>query len=69
MKNKFKILLVLLVLLSTTGCTKILKDENKKGVVNTNTNQALVENILCKPEDPTTIDIYNKYQDNQELQR
>lgn len=63
MKNKFKILLVLLVLLSTTGCTKILKDENKKGVVNTNTNQALVENILCKPEDPTTIDIYNKYQD------
>ena len=68
MKNKFKIITLLLIILSTTGCTKMLQDENNKSVVNTNTNQALVENILCKPEDQTTIEIYNKYPDKVKLE-
>lgn len=61
MKNK-KIALVLLflMLISLTGCTKILKNEENKTVQNTNTGQSLVENILCQPEDSKTIDLYKQ---------
>lgn len=61
MKKKIKIGVMLLLLLTTTGCTKMLQDENKKNVVNENTNQALVENILCKPQDEITINIYKEH--------
>lgn len=61
MKNK-KITLVLLffMLIALTGCTKILKNEENKAVQNTSTGQSLVENILCRPEDQSTIELYNQ---------
>ena len=61
MKNKtVKIITTLFVALSLTGCTKILKDD-KKPVQNPETGQNLVSNILCQPENETTIDIYKEH--------
>jgi len=60
-KSKRKLIIVtLLVLLFTTGCTKTLVDKNKKPVVNEKTGQNLTENILCKPTDKKTINQYKK---------
>ena len=41
------ILIALLIITFTTGCTKTLVDKNKKTVKNNETGQNLVENILC----------------------
>lgn len=61
MKNKLKIVILLLVVVfSLTGCTKILKNDEKKVVQNPETGQSLVENILCKPSDENTINLYNE---------
>ena len=49
MKNK-KIIVLLLVLFLLTGCTKQMKDVNKKVITASNTNQVLIENILCQPD-------------------
>lgn len=62
MKKK-KILLVMMlcmVTLSVTGCTTFLKDEKGKNVQNPTTGQNLPKNILCQPEDPLTIEVYEK---------
>ena len=62
MKNKIvKIFLITFVLMSLTGCTKVLKDENKKPVKNEETGQNLTENILCRPENKESI---KKYEEN-----
>ena len=58
MNKKIKVLIVLLLLLLTTGCTKTLTDSNKKAVKNEKTGQTLTENILCKPKNKDTIQIY-----------
>lgn len=69
MKNKIKILVVITSILLTSGCAKTLtyKDENNKVInaVNPVTNQILYENILCKPTDESTINVYKeeKYKD------
>jgi len=62
MKNNktIKIIVTLFLAVSLTGCTKILKD-NKKPVQNPETGQNLVQNILCQPENQTTIDIYKEH--------
>lgn len=61
MKNKtIKILATAFIAVSLTGCTKILK-EDKKPVQNPETGQNLVQNILCQPEEQTTIDIYKEH--------
>ncbi len=62
MKNKSKkiLLILLLVVMITTGCTKTLTDSNKKAVTNKQTGQNLVENILCKPTNENTIKQYKK---------
>lgn len=61
-KNKYiKILIILLVVFSLTGCTKYGKDTNKKAIVNEKTGQRLVTNILCKPTDKEMIKLYNSY--------
>lgn len=49
-KNKILVLLVLVVLL-TTGCTKQLKNADGTVARAKDTNQMLVENILCRPEE------------------
>lgn len=64
MKNKKKIITILLCILLLTGCTKTLKDEDKKVVRNEKTGQNITSNILCKPTDPNTIKIYEKYEIN-----
>ena len=54
--KKGKILIVFLLLLTlTTGCTKTLKDTNKKVVTNPETGQS-----LCQPENKQTIKTYEK---------
>jgi membrane protein insertase Oxa1/YidC/SpoIIIJ len=63
MKNKkriIKIVLIVFLLLFTTGCTKALVDKNKKPVKNDKTGQTLTANILCKPTSKHTIEIYEK---------
>ena len=61
MKNKrIKVLIILLLLFITTGCTKTLTDSNNKAIKNEKTGQTLTENILCKPTNKTTIEIYKK---------
>lgn len=57
MKNKKILIVLLLLVISLTGCTKQLKDQNNKVVTNKETGQTLPSNILCKPSD----DIYNIY--------
>ena len=63
MKNKRKFL-VLVIILSlvffSTGCTKTLTDSKKQPVKNEVTGQNLTKNIICKPTDKKTINIYIK---------
>lgn len=59
MKNKIiKGLILLTVVVSLTGCTTLLKDNKKQPVKNPDTGQTLTKNILCKPEDKKTLEIY-----------
>lgn len=57
MKNK-KLIMIILCIFMLTGCTKILKDSEKKVVKNPETGQAITENIICKPTDKDAIKIY-----------
>ena len=59
--NKIKIIVILFLLLITTGCTKTLTDSNNKAVKNEKTGQTLTTNILCKPTNKDTTAIYEKY--------
>ena len=58
MKFNRKIIILLFLLLITTGCTKTLTDANKKAVKNETTGQTLTENILCRPTSEKTKKIY-----------
>ena len=61
MKNKNKLIILLLILLVfTTGCTKQLKDSDGKVVKNPSTGQTLPSNILCAPTDKENIKLYNE---------
>ena len=61
MKNKNKLIILLLILLVfTTGCTKQLKNTDGKVVKNPETGQALPSNILCAPTDKENIKLYNE---------
>lgn len=59
MKKKIFII-VAAILITLTGCTKTLTDENKQRVVNKTTGQNLTSNILCKPESEELIKIYTE---------
>ena len=59
MKKKIKIVVIALLLLLSTGCTKTLKD-GKTAVTNEKTGQTLTANILCQPTDE---DLYKKYEE------
>lgn len=56
--KKIKIILVILMLLISTGCTKTLVDEKGKPVKNEITGQTLTKNIICKPTNKKTEKIY-----------
>jgi len=61
-KNKvFKISLLFICILLLTGCTKVLKDSDKKIVKNPETGQMITENIICKPTNESTIKIYDEH--------
>ena len=60
MKNKkLRIFTLILCLFLLTGCTKTLKN-GKEIVRNNDTGQVLTENIICKPTEQSTIEIYEK---------
>lgn len=60
-KNNLKLFVLLFtIVLTLSGCTKILKNDDKKVVQNTLTGQNLVENILCKPTDENTLKLYRE---------
>lgn len=59
--KKHQMIILLIICLLLTGCTKYLSDNDKKRVVNEQTGQSLPSNILCKPTDPDLIEIYEKY--------
>lgn len=64
MKNKYKLLTIILVLLTLTGCgsTKYLQDDDKKIVTYEKTGQMLEKDILCLPKkDGELYKIYEKY--------
>ena len=65
MKKKI-LLIICIVLLTMTGCTKTLVDGDKKRVINESTGQNLTSNILCLPEEKELLEIYKeneKYMD------
>ena len=55
MNKKKNLVLLRLVPLLLTGCTRTLKDKDNKVVINEVTGQNLTENILCRPTDEETI--------------
>lgn len=61
------ILIIMLALTLTTGCTKYLSDNDKKRITNEKTGQSLTSNILCKPEEKELTAIYEKYEKNMEV--
>lgn len=64
MKKKIRVVLLILLLVLSTGCMKTLADpKTKKSVTNPTTGQSLTQNILCQPTDEETIEIYEKYKD------
>lgn len=63
MKRKY-ILVLTVFLLTLSGCTKYLTDDNNKRIVNESTGQSLPSNILCKPTADELLKIYNEYNDN-----
>lgn len=58
--KKRKILIVIMCLFLLTGCTKTLKD-GKQIVRNEETGQVLTENIICRPEEKSSIQLYEKH--------
>lgn len=51
-------LLLFLILFIVTGCTTYMKGDDGKPLVNKTTGQSLPENILCRPTDEETIELY-----------
>lgn len=58
--KKTKVIIILILILLTTGCTKTLTDSNNKPVKNEATGQTLTKNIICRPTNEKTIEIYKK---------
>ena len=60
MKRKIKYILLISLLVLTTGCTTYIKNKEGKPVTNSTTGQSLAENILCRPTDEETIKLYEE---------
>ena len=59
-KQKWLGLVLAVLILVSTGCTKYLNVDNKR-ITNPKTGQAVTSNILCLPENEDNIKIYEKY--------
>lgn len=57
MKKKYLILIAVLIL-STTGCTKYMQNDKNERIKYETTGQLLPSNILCLPTDPEIIKLY-----------
>ncbi len=63
--KKIAMFMVICVLtLSLTGCTKYVKDKKGRAVKEPTTGQTLAANILCKPTNKNVIKTYKKYKIN-----
>jgi len=60
MKKYQKVLILIISIFLLTGCTKFLKDSENKPIKNTETGQMITENIICRPTNEVTIEIYEK---------
>lgn len=61
MKNKkIIVLIVLLLALALTGCTKYMSDDKNKKITYEKTGQTLPSNILCKPTDKEMLKLYEE---------
>lgn len=68
--KKRKLLIILALVIALTGCTKTLTDpDTKKSVVNEVTGQSLTQNILCQPTNKETIELYEKYSDQVDIEK
>ena len=60
-KNKIlKYLIIFILVITLTGCTQILKDNDGKPVKNPETGQTMTKNILCQPSEKKSIELYKK---------
>lgn len=66
MKKKI-IVVVAIILVTLTGCTKTLVGDDNKKVVNEKTGQNLTANILCLPEDKELLSEYEKNEKNMDV--
>jgi len=57
-KKILKVLVLIVLVISLTGCTQTLKDSDGKIVKNEETGQTITKNIICKPTDKETIKLY-----------
>lgn len=60
LKKLGKILIVIILLVTLTGCTQTLKDKDGKAVKNELTGQTITENIICQPTAKETKKIYKE---------
>lgn len=68
MKKNKKLVVILLILITlSTGCTKYLTDKDNKRIVNEVTGQAMTSNILCLPEDEELLKIYEENKKNMDV--
>lgn len=66
-KNKYLVVILLVLITLTTGCTKYLTDADNKRITNEVTGQAVTSNILCLPEDEDLLKIYKKNKKNMDV--
>lgn len=66
-KKKYSIILIIMCIFLFTGCTRQLKDTDNKPVTNEETGQNLTANILCKPTDDKTVELYAKYAESNNI--
>ena len=59
MKKKY-IIIILLLVLSLTGCTKYMQNDKNERIKYEATGQILPSNILCRPTDSKLLEIYEK---------
>lgn len=57
--QKMKIIMIFVFAIFLTGCTTYVQDSEGEGVIDDTTGKRLTANILCRPENKTTIDLYN----------
>lgn len=59
--------IIILLLVCLTGCTKQLTDKDGKRIMNEETGQSLTGNILCLPEDKNLLNIYKENEKNMDI--